>query len=110
MLRPSGECTLGKEAIFAIGLNKPFGIAFYPRGNNPRFVYIAENDQIVRYPYENGQLVADKAPQVLTRLPQGAGHLPGKGHWTRDIAFSPDSSTMYVWLGSYSNDQNKGGR
>src|SRR5438046_1540290 len=31
------------------------------------------------------------------------GLLRGGGHWTRDIAFSPDGKKMYVSIGSYSN-------
>ena len=41
-------------------------------------------------------------------LPQGAGSLRGKGHWTRDLVFSPDGTTMYVSVGSYSNAQTGG--
>jgi glucose/arabinose dehydrogenase len=29
--------------------------------------------------------------------------LPGGGHWTRDLAFSPDGKTLYVSVGSASN-------
>lgn len=103
VLRPSGNCSLGQESVFASGLNKPFGIAFYPNGANPSYVYVANNDRVVRFPYHRGDLKAKGSPQLVTRLPQGAGHLPGKGHWTRDIAFSRDNQTMYVSVGSFSN-------
>ena len=33
-----------RSSIFASGLNYPFGIAFYPPGPNPQWVYVAENN------------------------------------------------------------------
>jgi len=33
-------------STFATGLNKPFGIAFYPLGANPQWVYIAETGAV----------------------------------------------------------------
>ena len=33
----------------------------------------------------------------------GGGRLRGGGHWTRDIAFSPDDKKMFVSVGSHSN-------
>lgn len=109
ILRPSGACQLGRTAVFATGLDRPFGIAFYPPGPNPSFVYIADNRHVVRFPYAAGDLVASGDPEVIVPdLPQGAGQLPGKGHWTRDVAFSADGATMYVSVGSYSNVQQGG--
>ena len=108
VLRPTGVCRTGESSVFARGLSLPFGIAFYPPGPNPQYVYVAENHQVVRYPYSNGSLVATVAPEVVVTLPQGAGQLPGKGHWTRDIAFSGDGAAMFVAVGSYSNAQENG--
>ncbi|PYY17975.1 MAG: sorbosone dehydrogenase [Acidobacteria bacterium] len=87
---------------FATGLNKPFGIAFYPVGPNPQWIYIGNTDSVVRFPYSNGDLKARGAPQKIADLP-GGGRLRGGGHWTRDIAFSGDSKKMYVSVGSHSN-------
>ena len=108
ILRPRDRCLLNDTSTFATGLNKPFGIAFYPPGPNPSYVYVAENDRVVRFPYKNGNRKAGSKPQVIAQLPQGAGHLPGKGHWTRDLAFSRDGKTLYVSVGSYSNAQTSG--
>lgn len=109
VLRPAGGCTLGTGSLFASGLDRPFGIAFYPLGPNPRYIYVAENDRVVRYPYATGDLAASgPAEVVVPSLPQGAGRLPGKGHWTRDVVFSADGTTMYVSVGSYSNVQANG--
>ena len=35
----------------------------------------------------------------MPNLPQGAGQLPGQGHWTRDVVFSARSQTMFVSVG-----------
>src|SRR5882724_519783 len=37
-------------------LNKPFGMAFYPPGNDPQFLYVANTDRVIRFPYGNGDL------------------------------------------------------
>src|SRR5205814_10617882 len=85
-------------------LNKPFGIAFYPPGNDPQFLYVANTDGIIRFPYRNGDLKArGPAEQLGAHLSGGAAHLPGRGHWTRDIVFSPDGKKMYLSIGSRSN-------
>jgi glucose/arabinose dehydrogenase len=86
------------------GLNKPFGMAFYPPGDDPQFLYVANTDGVIRFPYRNGDLKARGAAEKLAaHLPGGAGNLRGGGHWTRDIAFSPDGKKMYVSIGSHSN-------
>lgn len=83
--------------VFASGLNQPYGIAFYPNGQNPQWIYIAETDKIVRFPYKNGDLQARGTPEKITSL-------PFNGHWTRDIQFSLDGKTLFVSVGSRSND------
>jgi glucose/arabinose dehydrogenase len=90
------------KETFATGLNKPFGIAFYPPGPNPQWVYVGNTDAVVRFPYQNGDLKARGPAQKLASLP-GGGHLRGGGHWTRDITFSQDGKKMLVSVGSYSN-------
>ncbi len=86
---------------FATGLDRPFGIAFYPPGPEPQWVYVANTGSVVRYPYRSGDLKARGPAQKLCDLPGGGG---GSGHWTRDIAFSLDGKSMYVSVGSHSND------
>jgi glucose/arabinose dehydrogenase len=85
-------------------LNKPFGIAFYPPGDDPQFLYVANTDGVIRFPYRNGDLKArGPADQLAARLSGGAARLRSGGHWTRDIVFSPDGKKMYVSIGSHSN-------
>lgn len=91
-----------QSEVFATGLNKPFGIAFYPSGPNPQWVYIGETDAVIRFPYHVGDMKATGAPQHIADLP-GGGHLRGGGHWTRTIVFSKDDKKMFVSVGSYSN-------
>ena len=86
-------------------LNKPFGIAFYPPGDDPQFLYVANTDGVIRFPYRNGDLKArGPAEKLGVQLSGGAAHLRSGGHWTRDIVFSPDGKKMYVSIGSRSND------
>jgi glucose/arabinose dehydrogenase len=87
-----------KVETFASGLRDPYGIAFYPPGPNPQWVYVAGTKDIVRYPYQAGDLKASGAPETVV-----SDLAVGGGHWTRDIAFSPDGKTMYVAVGSSSN-------
>lgn len=89
--------------IFAEGLIKPFGIAFYPPGPNPQFVYVANTDSVVRFPYQNGDTKARGAAEVIVPDIPGGGRLRGGGHWTRDIVFSKDGKRMFVSVGSFSN-------
>lgn len=89
--------------VFASGLDLPFGIAFYPAGPNPQWVYVGNTGSVVRFPYRNGDLKATGPAQtIVANIPPG-GHLRGGGHWTRDIAFSLDGTTMFVSVGSHSN-------
>jgi glucose/arabinose dehydrogenase len=46
-------------------LNKPFGIAFYPPGNDPQFLYVANTDGVIRFPYRNGDPKARGPAQKL---------------------------------------------
>jgi glucose/arabinose dehydrogenase len=88
--------------VFATGLRQPFGIAFYPPGETPQFLYVGDTDAVVRFPYQNGDLKARGPATTLATLP-GGGRLHGGGHWTRDIAFSNDGLKMFVSVGSHSN-------
>ena len=83
--------------VFATGLTRPFGINFYPPGGNPQWVYVANTDSVVRFPYQNGDLQARGAAQHIADLPHG------EGHYTRDIQFSFDAKKMFVSVGSASN-------
>jgi len=86
-----------ENAIFAEGLDRPYGLAFYPPGPEPTHLYVATETKVLRYPYRAGALAsAGPAETIVDGLPSG-------GHWTRDIVFSPDGKTLYVAVGSRSN-------
>jgi glucose/arabinose dehydrogenase len=89
--------------VFASGFALPFGIAFYPPGPDPKYIYIANTDSVVRFPYQNGDLAVRKPRQVVVPNLPGYGRLRGGGHWTRDLAFSLDGKKLYISVGSLSN-------
>jgi glucose/arabinose dehydrogenase len=89
---------------FATGLERPFGIAFYPPGPEPRFLYVGNTGSVVRFPYKNGDLKAGGPAEVVVKdIPSGREQVGGGGHWTRDLEFSPDGKTLFVSVGSRSN-------
>jgi glucose/arabinose dehydrogenase len=103
VLRPGADGKIVDKHVFAGGLHQPFGIAFYPPGANPQFVYIANTDSVVRYPYQNGDIEARGAQAIIVPDIPGGGRLAGGGHWTRDVVFSLDGQKMFVSVGSHSN-------
>ncbi len=93
-----GAVSATEVSTFAEGLEQPFGIAFYP-ADHPKWVYVANTNSVVRFPYVEGDLKArGPAQTVVAQLTGEEG-----GHWTRDIGFSPDGRRMYVSVGSASN-------
>ncbi|WP_348268340.1 sorbosone dehydrogenase family protein [Edaphobacter paludis] len=88
---------------FASGLDHPFGIAFYPNGPNPKWIYVANTTSVVRFPYKEGDLKATAAPQTIVPVLPGYAQLRGGGHWTRDVVFSKDGERMFISVGSGSN-------
>ncbi len=88
----------GQAKVYATGLEGPFGMAFYPPGDDPRWLYVATIDAVWRFPYRTGDLWGAKPAHVVN-----LGISDG-GHSTRDIVFSPDGTRMYVSVGSQSND------
>jgi len=93
LLRGQGHAT--EITSFATGLDKPFGLAFYPPGAAPNWLYVGETDAVVRFPYRVGDRKARGPKEVIARLPSG-GWLRGGGHWTRDLVFSADGKTLFV--------------
>jgi glucose/arabinose dehydrogenase len=97
MRAPDGAAKPATISTFTSGLTLPFGIAFWPPGPSPNFVYVAETNRVVRYPYLGGDLEARGPAQVIVQsLPEG-------GHWTRDLAVAPDGSKLFISVGSEGN-------
>jgi glucose/arabinose dehydrogenase len=92
----AGAAKPGTNETYASGLRGPFGIAFFPNGSEPQWVYVASTDGVVRFPYRSGDLKAAGPAETIAKLPSG-------GHSTRDIAFTSDNARMLVSVGSGSN-------
>jgi glucose/arabinose dehydrogenase len=82
------------RSVFLDHLNSPFGVALVGH-----YLYVANTDAIVRYPYQDGQTSITAPGTKLTDLPGG----PIDHHWTKSLVASPDGSKLYVGVGSNSN-------
>lgn len=88
----NGDGRADEKRVFAQGLHLPSGIAFWKD-----YLYVANTNSVVRFPYRAGQMEAAGAPEVV--VPD----LPGTDYhqnWTRDLTFRPDGMKMYVSVGS----------
>jgi glucose/arabinose dehydrogenase len=81
--------------VFAGGFARPHGLAV--QGD---WLYVADTERVWRLPWHPGDLQAAGKREAVT--PRGAFGA-ASGHWTRNIAFSPDGSRLYVAIGSASN-------
>jgi glucose/arabinose dehydrogenase len=89
---------------FASGLDHPFGIAFYPSGPNPKWVYVGNATTIARFAYKSGDIKAENpTPETIVPDIPGYAQLRGGGHWTRDVTFTADGKHMLISVGSGSN-------
>jgi glucose/arabinose dehydrogenase len=86
-----------RGSIFASNLGPVFGMAFYPPGDNPQWLYVSNTTTVVRFPYKRDDMTATGKPETIIT------GIPGGGHSTRDLAFSPDGKSLYVAVGSGSN-------
>src|SRR5262245_23573351 len=98
---------------FATGLNRPFGLAFWKN-----YLYVGNNDSIVRFGYRPGQTRARGEAERVAELPPSDAALDadtaqrlkidisqtrGYNHWTRNVIFNPAGTKMYVTIGSATN-------
>ncbi len=83
--------------IFASDLGPVFGMAFYPAGDDPKWLYVSNTTTVVRFAYNRNDLAATGKPETIIT------GIPGGGHSTRDLAFSPDGKSLFVAVGSASN-------
>jgi glucose/arabinose dehydrogenase len=83
----------------AAGLDRPFGMAFFPAGDAPEWIYVANNNSVVRFPYHNGDLKASGPSEIVVPKLSATSN----GHSTRDIAFSKDGKRLFITVGSASN-------
>lgn len=86
-------------SVFAGGLSRPYGMALWPSGPNPKYLYVANVNSVVRIPYAPGDLKAKGEPEtIVDKLSDTTG-----GHTTRTLAFSKDDKTLFVSVGSATN-------
>jgi len=93
-----GDGTYELQTVFAEDLNAPYGLAFHD-GN----LYVANQDALVRFDYQEGQTEASSPPTKVTDLPSAINH-----HWTKALTISPDGRFLYVGIGSNSNITERG--
>lgn len=93
-----GRLEPARSEIFAADLERPYGLAFYPPGPDPKYLYVGAVSKILRFPYRKGDLEAIGPAEVVATLPRS-----DTGHWTRDLVFSRDGKTLFVAVGSRSN-------
>jgi glucose/arabinose dehydrogenase len=108
-----GDGVAEVRETFAADLERPFGLAFHGE-----FLYVGNNDAVVRFAYEPGQLQARGTAEHIVDLPVSSDALDvdtaerlgidvsrtrGFNHWTRNLTFSPDDQKMYVSVGSATN-------
>ena len=93
-----GDGTYEMKTVFAENLNAPYGLA-YADGK----LYVANQDELVSFDYQDGQTKADGPPSKLTDLPGQVNH-----HWTKSLTISPDGRYLYVGIGSNSNITERG--
>jgi glucose/arabinose dehydrogenase len=93
---PDGK--MQSMSVFASKLNLPFGLAFYPAGPDPKYLYVGDTDKVLRFPYARGDLKATADPEtVVDSLPAGPNH------FSRGVAFSLDGKRMFISVGSHTN-------
>ena len=98
LLQPAKDGKSATSTVYVEGLKQPFGIALYPNAIKPQWLYVAETHRIIRYAYRTGDSKPrGEAEVIIASLPAG------RGHFTRDLVFSPDGERMYVAVGSASN-------
>ena len=82
------------RGVFIDHLNSPFGVVLV--GND---LYVANTDEVVRFPYQTGQTQITAPGVKLCDLPGG----PIDHHWTKSLTASPDGTKLYAGVGSNSN-------
>ena len=103
VLRSSKGDKADSASVFASGLSRPYGMAFWPNAAQPRYLYVANVNSVVRFPYSVGDVQAKGEPEVvIEKISDTSG-----GHVTRTIAFSNDGKTMFLSVGSATNYASK---
>ena len=88
----NGDGVADRKTAFMTGLNSPFGMVLFDG-----YLYIADNDALVRVPYREGETQMTAKPEKVVPL------APAGNHWARNVIAAEDGKTLYVSVGSASN-------
>ena len=101
VLRPAADGAHAADPqVYADGLAGPFGLAFHADARGQQWLYVAEENRVLRYRYRAGDTRAQGEGEVVIAQISPVG---GGGHVTRDLAFSADGQRLFVSIGSGSN-------
>ena len=81
------------------GLNQPLGMLYLDG-----WLYVANTDQLVRYPFRPGDTAITAPPRPVLDLPAGGYN----NHWTRNVVAGADGRKLYVTAGSATNVDTEG--
>ena len=88
----NGDGVADRKTAFMTGLNSPFGMVLFDG-----YLYIADNDALVRVPYREGETQMTAKPEKVVPL------APAGNHWARNVIAAEDGKTLYVSVSSASN-------
>ncbi len=94
----NGDGQIDLQTTFISGLDAPYGLAF---ANGA--IYVANQGELLRFPYTDGMTNITAPGARVTPLPAAINH-----HWTKSLAASADGSKLYVGIGSNSNIGERG--
>ena len=86
------------RSVFIDDLDAPYGLAFVDGS-----LYVANQDALLRFPYQEGQTRIAAPGEEVTKLPSEINH-----HWTKALTASADGTKLYVGIGSNSNVGERG--
>ncbi|QQN73343.1 sorbosone dehydrogenase family protein [Croceicoccus sp. YJ47] len=99
LLRDSdGDGRTDLQTVFIDGLDAPYGLAFVDNT-----LYVANQGNLVSFPYTAGATSLPGPGTEVTKLPSRINH-----HWTKAMTASADGSRLYVGIGSNSNVGERG--
>lgn len=93
-----GDGRTDLQTVFIDGLDAPYGLALV--GSD---LYVANQGDLMRFPYSEGATRIEAPGEEVTKLPAKINH-----HWTKAMTASPDGSRLYVGIGSNSNVGERG--
>lgn len=99
MLRDAdGDGRAELRSVFIENLDAPYGLAFVDGA-----IYVANQDALLRFAYQDGATRIVTPGEEVTKLPAEINH-----HWTKALTASADGTKLYVGIGSNSNVGERG--